>query len=196
MPANKLEKGIISAAKDAAVSYSQMTGGYWLWHAPEHFLQNEVARAIWKEGFYVFVDTSGDRVRADLVGVRGRRPGTGRKRFDISVFYKHGNKVRAVIELKTRATYSVTATAQDAKKIENHFKNANHATSGYLLVYGEADSAQRPNAEKSIETRFATTFPKRLGPQWQLVTFFLGPDKYVDEKRRHHAWAIALYRFA
>jgi hypothetical protein len=128
MPANKLETAIISAAKEPAITYPKTTVGYWLSHGPEHFLQNEVARAIWrKEGFLVFSDASGDRVRADLVGVRGRRPGTARRRFDISVFYKHGDKVRAVIELKTRATYSVAATAQDAKKIE-HLTSRTHIT--------------------------------------------------------------------
>lgn len=76
------------------------------------------------------------------------------------------------------------------------FKHARHATSGYLLVYGEADGFDRPRAVKSLENRFRIRFPNTLGSHWRLITFSIGSDEYYDEKRKKHlAWAIALYRY-
>ncbi len=44
---NALETTIVDAALRAGKTYFAMTDGGWLSDAPEHFLQNEVARAVW-----------------------------------------------------------------------------------------------------------------------------------------------------
>jgi hypothetical protein len=159
MPPNKLEDAILSACEKAADTYAKMTNGQWLLHGPEHFLQNEVARAIWKLGFDVFIDASENRVQAELGVARSERSNALRKRFDISVFYKHKNKVRAVIELKTRGTWSVTGVVKDATKIEGHFRNKHRATTGYLLVYAEASGVKR---RKDLSNRLQNQFPNKL----------------------------------
>jgi hypothetical protein len=176
MPANKLESAIISASRESA-------------DGPEHFLQNEIARAIWKQRFYVFLDVAEKTVRAQLEGVQ--QPSSSLKRFDMCVFYKHSERIRAVIELKTKATFSSTSIVLDAKKIEKHFaEDTPHASTGYLLAYSEAYRAHRV---RLLGDRFRTTFLGALGPNWHLVRSFIGgDDARWKAKGWDAAWGIAL----
>jgi hypothetical protein len=55
---NSLEACIMSGAGKARIHYERMTGGYWLSHAPESFLQVLVALEIERAGYAVYIDTS------------------------------------------------------------------------------------------------------------------------------------------
>jgi hypothetical protein len=94
-----------------------------------------------------------------------------------------------------KKAFSVTGIANDARKIEKHFKeDTPHATTGYLLAYSEGYGINRRNL---LEKRFVTTFPNKLGSLWHLVTWFIGADDAKWEaKGLDAAWAIALYRFS
>ena len=103
--------------------------------------------------------------------------------------------MRAVVELKTKSTYSSTTIMADAKKIERHFEmDSPHAATGYILAYGEAYG---PNRRYLLEKRFEETFPNKLGQHWRSVTSFIGADDgRWEAKDKDAAWGCGLYRFS
>lgn len=188
---NDLEKTILRCAKKAQRDYEAITGGQWLDHAPELFLQAEVARGIWRRGFRVFIDASLERIRQEIGSSKGRRPAASRKRFDISVWRKTSNSLRAVIEIKR--DWSISSIREDARKIKDSFKLANSAPTGYLLVYSEANRERttrrrsadwEANRERILRKRFVD-WARKL--QWNLVDVVTGSYK-TDH------WGLALLR--
>src|SRR6267378_849952 len=135
MPSTKLDKLILNAAKTAQRTYIDMTG-QWLSHGPESFLQMEIARKIFRDGFYVFPDASDKKVLHEMGPNRGRPPKDLKKRFDLTVWNKTSDTLRAVIEIK--ATRRFDLVARDKQKIDRRFKLSNPPVCGYLLVYSEA----------------------------------------------------------
>lgn len=188
---NDLEKTILRSAKKAQRDYEAMTGGQWLDHAPEMFLQAEVARGIWRRGFRVFIDASLDRIRQEIGSRKGRNPAASRKRFDISVWWRTRNSIRAVIEIKR--DWSITSIREDARKIKDSFKLVDSADTGYLLVYSEANreptikkgSADwEANRERLLRKRFVD-WARKL--RWNSVGVVTGSYK-TDH------WGLALLR--
>ncbi len=179
---NNLEKTILKAAKNAQEIYCEMTG-YWLWHAPEHFFQNVIARAIWKNGHNVFIDASNGKVKRDAEDnkKRGRpRKDTG-KRFDISVWYKRTKTLKAVIEIKRGYSLNFNLVKKDAEKIEYAVNSSKGAKSGYILLYSEIKD------KKALQGLFCQ-WAKDL--EWRLVDSFV--TKPHDEE---YAWGVALFRY-
>ena len=113
-----------------------MADGHWLSHAPESFLQSEVARQIAGDGYTVYIDCSGKRTKAEMGPTRGRPPINLGQRFDISVWYKHKDELWAVIEIKR--AWGITSVRKDANKIEHDATLKHRAHAGYILVYSEA----------------------------------------------------------
>ena len=185
MPTHLGER-ISDGVKEAHSRYERMTG-WWLQHAPEHFLQNEVARSIWEKGNGndVYIDASNTKVRADAEAKtkRGWPKKDSGKRFDISVWHRSKNTLKAVIEIKHGERTLFTRVKKDAKRIEDAAKCPNAASVGYILVY-----SVKKNKE-GIETDFRT-WKKELGSKWTLASHFVTKPHNED-----WAWGFALLRF-
>lgn len=139
---NKLERAILGSAERAQGTCMRMTGGWWLWHAPESFLQHQIARAIVRTGNEVFTEASPAKIaREHNSPLRGRPAHNKQKRFDIVVWQRSQNLLRAAIEIKRTST--LQPVVKDAVKLRKYLDQRNSHGVGYLLVYSEAKGANR-----------------------------------------------------
>lgn len=192
---NMLEDAMLVGAEEAQKTYERMTEGHWLGHAPELFLQSEVARAIFGAGFSVYVDASVSKTKLDMKKAPGRPTKDKKKRFDISVWNKSDNTLRAVVEIKR--TYFIGALKSDAKKIVNYLRQKGSAKTGYLLVYTDCDGKKDIDSRQKLNERLEQ-WAELLKASLNAVTF--GTDlqsTYSSTPPRldSDAWAVGLIRF-
>ncbi|MDE3015389.1 MAG: hypothetical protein KGI29_00495 [Pseudomonadota bacterium] len=180
---NDLEDRIIKGAKKAHITYLEMND-YYLHHAPEHFLQNEIARTIWQKGNGndIYIDKSNAQVLKELdsTNKKGRPRDDASKRFDITVFKRSEKQIKAVIEIKRGDHISFQSLRKDTKKIEHSAKSPNGAKLGYLLVYSVRKK------EEKIRDDFKK-WEKRL--KWEL-------RENIIESDGKWTWGIGLFKFS
>ena len=137
--ANKLEKLIFRAAKKSQKVYKDMTDRWWLWRGAESIIQMQVAFAL--VGTY-FLDTESSPTKInDDKGLKrvGRPPKNKNHRFDIIIWSKATDKIRAIIEIKR--AYQIGALAPDAAKIRQYASATNSDSfAGYILFYSVSKS--------------------------------------------------------
>ncbi|MBK6361419.1 MAG: hypothetical protein IPH64_00955 [Comamonadaceae bacterium] len=157
---NNFEKSLMAAARKTFVDYEKLTGGWWLMHGPESFLQNGIALDLRKQAdILVYPECSPKRVKADHNIVKiGRPPKTSQQqRFDLVTWWKNGTP-RAIVELKL--AYDIRPIRKDAEKLLEFRKEARDVfRSGYLLVYSEARIKPKKEgalfaAKTGLENRF------------------------------------------
>jgi hypothetical protein len=141
---NDLEKLIISAAKKSIALHEQVTGGDWFDSGPESFLQVCLAQQISKGGnFSVQLEASPKKVNRTLEAVHAGKPSSNHnQRFDLIVWFKHEEKIRAIIEVKR--AWTKVGPVKDGEKIKKYLHQKNSkAKTGYLVVY---------SVRKNVET--------------------------------------------
>src|ERR1700737_3553941 len=182
---NDLEKKIFYSAVRAHDTYEEMTGGWWLMHAPESFLQHEVGRAIHRKGFEVFPEASPRKIaREHDKPKRGRPAKLPRVRFDVVVWHKNQmqRRGRAVIEIK-RALNN-RGVLLDAKKLKSYLKNDRYG-SGYLLVYSQAVG---PYRRATLGKRITALKNKLKAKGWKLLNQTIRP-KSAEVEDDGRVWA-------
>ena len=146
---NQVEKLLCRSVVQAFERYEGITG-YWLLHAPEHFLQNFLMLELGKSRG-VYMEATRRKI-ADGVGrpPKGRPPHSPTTRYDLVLWDKTRNTLRAVIEIKRSLSLSAPLK-KDAKRIRTavaHRQAVAHgqkAKAGYLIVYSEATVKQHAN---------------------------------------------------
>jgi hypothetical protein len=214
-----IEKTILKAARSAAKKYSAMADGAWLSEGPEHFLQNEVAQAVWRESKknWVLIDLSNGKINK-WIEDKLCLPRDVRKRPDIYVVDHSWDHPIAVIEVKTKG--DLNNVLKDAKKIKDSFKY--HGAPGYLLVCRDGfkylnkgtKSQKRKAAERHRDGQFSKLrkMLRKSDPRWSCISKKCGgttggetTDAEVSQtplKKRNHArgttyaWGVRLYRFS
>lgn len=200
-----LEKLLIKSIRIALKQYSEMTGGYALWHAPESFVQMVTAREIHKKlGVIVYPECTPNQFARDSNRVVkiGRPPKVNsQQRFDLVVWWKNEFQPRALIELKL--TYaSMNTVVKDAEKLLAFRKEALRTKGlrhGYLLVYNSAyrnvDINKNRQGKQTIEDRFSDTAKTLKGKGFRLI------DSWISNEKMHYptdtqlsAHGIALWR--
>ena len=132
----KLEQAICRATGGAHRAYKDITG-YWLWHSPEHFLQNFILLRLGREDA-VYAEATRRKIEHETgKRRRGRPPRLQGHRYDLVVWQKTAMQLRAVIEIKRNYTTTSTALSNDADRIKQALTGPNGAGAGYLLVYTE-----------------------------------------------------------
>jgi hypothetical protein len=182
---NKLECQIVHGAMVAQNEYRRITGGWWLWHGPESFLQTVVAQSLAKDGEHVvYLDTSIKKILKDLERGRGRPAGYEQQRPDISVWFKNLETLRAAIEIKRSVSYN--PIRRDAKKIERYLKGQQAAKTGYILAYTEMKTK-----DPDVYKRCVAKWKSNLGEKWSIC------GAYVDggEDDPDWIWGISLLRY-
>lgn len=175
---NQFEEAVIDGAKAAQEEYGEMTGGWWLSHGPESFLAHAIATKL-KEEFWIYPEASPKKIIKERNSrPRGPSPKNLGQRFDIVVWAKSINNIRAIIEVKK--AWNITSLANDRKKIAIFLKRNKFVKSGYLLAYTEA--------------RRFDTLSKRLdywakGLDCKLVQHYIDPQGDGE-----WFWAIGLFR--
>src|SRR5208282_4667903 len=145
----------------------------------------------------VFTETSPVKIQYEHdKPLRGRPPRKERQRqrFDVVVWQKTSNKVRAIIEIKRGGPEVFAQVAKDADKLKKYLSMKGAHGTGYLLFYSEASgSNRRPKIKDRIQT-----LSKRLKPRgWKQVKCKIGnrSGEPPDEKGRLWSWCICLMRF-
>jgi hypothetical protein len=129
-----LEKNICDAIKKAHKRYEQITG-YWLFHAPEHFLQNFIFLEIAKS-WEVYPEATRKKISEGMGKSPVGRPPSAKFRYDLVIWNKSSDKLRAVVEIKRCLSASQTVQ-KDADRIRNALKGQQKAKAAYLLLYSE-----------------------------------------------------------
>lgn len=180
---NTLERSLLEGAVSAQHSYQEMTGGWWLWHGPESFLQVLVAQHVTeKTDHTVYVDASIKKLHKEMERGPIRQAENSSQRPDISVWHKTTGTIRAAIEVKR--AWSISGVKADAHKLETWLCQDDAPKSAYILVYSEAKGAER---YKSLSTRFQN-WSKKIG--WRLVGSVMDPKG--DET---WVWGVCLLRY-
>jgi len=164
---NNLEKSLLAGGVDAQKRYGEMTG-WWLSHGPESFIEHEIALKVSKEGFYVFPECSPKKIMEEKdKRPRGRPSGNRGQRFDIVVWHKATNSVRAIIEIKR--AWNVDVLRADSIKVKKAL-GQNLAKSGYLVIYTEAKGKKASDSlsESEKAKRRADTLTVRLN-NWAML---------------------------
>lgn len=181
-PMNNLEKAIIEGTQTAQREYENMTG-WWLSHGPESFIMCSVAGMIAKKAnFYVFIEASPKRIREEREEqLRGRPPANHGQRFDIVVWKKSKNDIRAIIEVKR--AWSIADLRGDRKKISKYLASNKFVNTGYLLAYTEAKGKRREITLNNRLLRWANTLQCNLA------------GSFIDKKGDGECgWAVGLFR--
>jgi hypothetical protein len=171
----------MTGARKARSHYERMTGGYWLWHAPESFLQVLVAQQIAKAGYSVYIDASIKKMKLDFDALPGRPAANLRTRPDISVWYKNNSGLKAVIEVKR--AWSLAPIQTDATKVAKYLGQCSALKTGYILAYTEAKGKNRANTLENRFDNWATSI------SWKLLDMRIGVSESDD-----WAWGMGLMR--
>ena len=165
---SQLEEAIIEGVSEAAKKYDEMSGGWWLSHAPESFLQMEIATKIYETGFNLFVDASYNKILDDIGRIRGRPANGGSKRPDICVFSKASRTIKALIEVKRASNlFSVNL---DKSKLSSLMRLKTGPKYCYVVAYSEANGN---SYKKTLEERFLAWEDK----EWYCC------HSYIDERQ-------------
>jgi hypothetical protein len=117
--------------------YIKLTGGWWLGHAPESFLQMVVAKTI-RESVdnAVYIDVLLQQIGKETILGVGRPAGKARQRPDIAKWYKSSDTLLAVIEIKKN--YRSQPIADDAQKLGKMMKHHPWLAAADILGYAES----------------------------------------------------------
>lgn len=130
---NQLEKTILGSAIRAQNLYKKISGGWWLSHGPEYFITSTLATDIFRLGGYsVFMEASPRKI---LNEITQEQRNADNIRFDLAIWEKSTNKIRAIIEIKMARDINVLI--KDKIKITDYKRINNFVKNGYILFYTE-----------------------------------------------------------
>lgn len=151
-----INKGMIEACD----RHHRMTGGAWLWAAPEYLSTVHIAEEIsaLDEGHLVELEVD-VKALTHQAGprLRGRKPAAVREggRVDIALYWKNGSP-RAIIEVKRFATW-MTPLNRDLDRLMRLYQNAHETSLSFAVltatveVEGKTTDAARKKVELSRE---------------------------------------------
>ncbi|WP_145960679.1 hypothetical protein [Acidiferrobacter sp. SPIII_3] len=189
--------------------YNKVSDGWWLYHAPESFIQSHLALHIAHNGeFCVYPECSPKRWKASVSRGNGTKPrgrpfsAHNKKRFDLVIWRKSGKRPRAIVEIK-RAVYA-SPLVEDAGKIVDYGKEAQFfgIRTAYILAYSEArqngKKAPRHSGTKKLEQRFkawSENLREECGDKATVkcVGWEAHEPRDQDDKPKW-SWGVALYR--
>lgn len=135
---NNLELAICKAVKRASGICMNITG-HGLYDAPESLFQSLVGTSI-GDSWYVLFEASRSKIglyhERSLLG----RPPKRKTKYDLVVWNRARDTLRAVIELK-RGVVMTESMRRDAERIRQAMTRQYQASSGYLLIYSTIETA-------------------------------------------------------
>ena len=164
IPIQTIFEKSLNGVQKAFNDYYEWTNCYWLCHAPESYIQVEIARSLKKEFPFITLE---DTVRAILkdsdAEIRGRMPRSNSSgRVDIIVWWNNETP-RALIEVKKSWTYD--AINSDAKRLRQLLNRGGSIQCGIIVVYTDARNEETINSRfKNMELNSDTKIKLRLGP--------------------------------
>lgn len=183
---NKFEKALLDEGVAAQEFHQKMAWEGYLTYSNESFLQNYIAIKMHeKHGYPVYIDASPKRIYEN-----DEMPSN--IRFDLAFWWKHGDKPRALVEIKR--VWNKEPVLADVNKIINYRDEYDDQVSGYVLYY--TDTVEKESVQKAAQIvidRF-----NRVNDTMHDEQYLPGLVHPVDShicKSGNHAWGFALYRF-
>ena len=206
---NDLEKPILKGVCKAHKEYDCVSDGWWLYHAPESFIQSHLASYIARKGkFCIFPECSPKRWKNSLdegndVKPRGRPFSKhNKKRFDLVIWRKKVERPGAIVEIK-RAVH-VAPLLADAHKVLDYKKEACRygISTAYILVYSEAkrntERAPLHSGKTKLKEKFGSwskSLEEKCGNKAKVQ--YVGREAHEpqgQDKDNTWSWGVALYR--
>lgn len=161
-PKSEIQKACLLGVKTAYDKYYEWTGGLSLDHAPESFIQSEIANSLSTVSRYVTLE---DGVRDTLISagasIKGKMPRNGR--LDIVTWWEAGTP-RKYIEVKK--AFRNSAIAADAKRLRQMVNRGGSIRKGLIVVYTSAmRSDTLLNRIETMAALSGTVLLCNLGPQ-------------------------------
>lgn len=197
MPLSKLERALKNGVILGQKTYDKLTDGWWLGHAPEHFLHHEIARSIARCGYEVFTEASPAKItREHGRKLRGRPRKDRRKRFDLVIWQRaNRRRTQAIVEVK-RFWSAASAIRDDADKIRHYLRGRAGHGNGYLVIYAEARNAKRSKRVEQLKKRASTFADKLRRTNWEkLVSSPHSPHACEDDDGTRWSWSVIIFKY-
>ena len=190
---SSIVEAILNGYEEAHSLYEDMSGGQWLWQAPEYFITSTVAKSIHSipGNKYITLENSVIRGIQDA-GARGRGklPADIRAngRSDITLWWANG-KPRAVIELKNQL-FSKEQFEKDIKRIRSILKlnkNKHSYQFGAFAFYSSSNANSQNVANDKISNKaydFHQKSKKILGDTFSTQLF----TSEINQELENNAW--------
>ncbi|MBU2754164.1 hypothetical protein HFU84_04335 [Acidithiobacillus sp. CV18-2] len=205
MSATELARIVVSAIENAHQEYLEMSGGSWLWEAPEYFTTTAIAHALFKHEKVSYIELEcnvRDTLRDAGATQRGRIPNRLRPagKFDILLWGNQTNDKDellpvAPIEVKVRP-WQVRVVKQDLERLAYSLGgNPNNSMQFSMFsFYTSFEDRTTLNAKKSLE-KFGEDLEdcaSTIAGQAQCSETFLNGDiSVIDDS----AWAAGVVIF-
>lgn len=193
---NEIIEAILTGYTTAQVMHEQMSGGWWLWKAPEYFITTSVAQSIFNLDSSKFITLEhGSTSALEDAGAkgRGRLPNDVREKGKVDLLLWWANETpRAIIEIKNQI-YSKEQYDKDIKRIRSFLQRNSHKSSlqfGVFAFYESASSGLRKTAEEKIVGRTNRIFENTksmLGADFKASLYTTNIHNELEE----NAWLAA-----
>lgn len=164
IPILSITKAILNGFTEAQQTYEQMSGGYWLWQAPEYFITSIIAKNILNiDGAKYITLEHGSSSAIENAGAKGpgRLPKDIREKGKVDILLWWGDQTpRAIIEVKNQI-YSKDQYEKDIKRIKSFLARNSSESSlqfGVFAFYESAFSSKNKTATEKIDDRISNIF--------------------------------------
>ena len=196
IPISSITTSILNGFVEAQKTYELMSGGFWLWQAPEYFITSTVAKNIFNlEGSKFITLEHGSSNAIENAGAKGRgrlsRDIREKGKIDILLWWANDTP-RAIIELKNQI-YSKGQYDKDIKRIKSFLERKNSKSTlqfGVFAFYESASTGAQKTAKEKIKARISNIYTNAqsiLGTNYQ--TSLITTDLY--EELTDNAWQAA-----
>lgn len=200
MPKQISTSNIIEALLDgythAQHEYESMSGGYWLWQAPEYFITTIISQKLHQlDGAkYITLEHGAKNTLEDAGAIgRGRLPSniTERGRVDI-LLWAGDSTAKAIIEVKNQI-YAKEQYDKDIKRLKALLLRKNGSSSlkfGMFSFYQSAADGERKSAEQKVTDRIQGIYNNclsLLGEEFQVRLH----TTELNQDLENNAWQAA-----
>lgn len=195
-PIKEIVEAVLKGYENAQSEYENMSGGWWLWRAPEHFITTIIAAQLHnlnRQNHITLEHGSTDTLRAAGAKSRGRLSKNVREKGKVDILYWWGNDTpRAVIEVKNQI-YSKEQYTKDINRI-GAFLARNNGTSslqfGIFSFHESAADGKNKSAKDKVSSRISGVFEHSkflLGQSFKATLH----TSTLNEKLEGNAWQAA-----
>lgn len=189
-------EAVLAAYVDAQSTYEKMSGGLWLWEAPEYFITTYIANRIWQlDGKKFLTLENGSTQALQDAGARGRgrlpRSLREKGRVDILLWWANASP-RAILEVKNQI-FAKDPYAKDIERIKSFLSRGSDETSlqfGALSFYASDYSGDRKSARDKVSDHIDRIFDhtkKLLGDSFRAKLYTTD----INEDLPDNAWQAA-----
>lgn len=196
IPINDIVNSVLEGYEFAQKEYEEMSGGWWLWQAPEYFITSAIASKINRLNGAKYITLehgSTDALRNAGAKGRGRLPKDVREKGKVDILLWWVNdSPRAIIEVKNQI-YAKDQYIKDINRIKAFLVRNNGGSSlqfGIFSFYESAADGKRKPASDKISDRIQGIFDyskSLLGNEFKATLH----TSALNEELEENSWQAA-----